>query len=357
MSLESYILDIIEDRKIAPGFSKVLYLASQFYKAGSIMRNFLYEKKLIKTHAVPACVVSVGNIVCGGTGKTPFIQYLACRLAHSTSTAIITRGYRSKLEKIRKSCQISTGQGPIYSAEECGDESYWLACNTPCSVFVGKIKKESAILASKNKNKIILIDDGMQHRSLRRDVEIVLMNGTDLWGKGNFLPRGLLRDSPNRIAKADLIIINNCESDEQWKQIINEIKKYSRAPIIRSHRRYHFAKEVTEGLVGVFCGIAHPSFFEEAVIACGKKVVASLFSPDHKLPLKKSLEEFAISCKEKGANALICTEKDYVKLQKDLKLVIPVVPLILTLDFSEGKEALEDCIENILRKGRSFSID
>jgi tetraacyldisaccharide 4'-kinase len=201
--LEAYILDIIEDRKIAPGFSCLLSIVACLFKNIVRVKNWLYDKKILKGRRVKACVVSIGNIVAGGTGKTPLIKLISEYFSDAFSTAIVTRGYRSKIEKSGRSVNISSANGPIVPSIECGDEPYWLALNTKCHVWVGKDKLKSAQNAALSKNQIIFIDDGMQHRRLHRDFEIVLLDGNDPFGKGVFYQGVILgisqKDYPVRI--------------------------------------------------------------------------------------------------------------------------------------------------------------
>ena len=352
--LEAYILDIIEDRKTAPGFSCLLTVVAWFYENIVRLRNWLYDKKICKAQKVEACVVSIGNIVSGGTGKTPLIKLIAEYFSDKFSTAIVTRGYRSKIEKSGDSINISSLDGPIVSSQECGDEPYWLASNTKCDVWVGKDKLKSAQNASLHKNKIIFIDDGMQHRRLHRDFEIVLLDGNDPFGKRYFLPRGHLRDFPSRLSCADLIVVSNLDCPQKWQELKNDIIRYTQAPIVKMNRIFSLSISADISKVGVFCGIAKPKAFEKAVLDLGYKIVDRVFSPDHVLPKFETLKEFSLRCKDLGAQALICTEKDLVKIPKDLLLDLPVFPLVMELDIVEGYDAWNNCLEKIRIKGCAF---
>lgn len=353
MSLETYILDIIEGKRKAPGFATLLSLAAIGFRSLIASRNKLYDKKICKSHAVDACVVSIGNIVSGGTGKTPLIHLLAQTLGSTEKVAIVTRGFRSRIEKSGKSVEISKGSGPIVNVEECGDEPYWLAMHTSASIWVGSDKLQSAKNAVKNGSNILLIDDGMQHRRLHRDVEIVLLDGADPWGKGAFLPRGLLRDSPKRLSIADLIVVSNIDS-KGFTELKKQIESYSKSRVVRIHRSYSLSGDAVDK-VGIFCGIAKPHHFASAVIGLGKTIVDSLFALDHTMPCLSSLQSFASLCKEKGATAIVCTEKDFVKLPKDLCLSLPIAVLKMDIEIADGKEDWEKCIEKIQLKGKTFS--
>jgi tetraacyldisaccharide 4'-kinase len=348
MSLESYVIDIIEKRRKSPCFARVLTLASYAFRFCLNLRNALYDKKIIKIHDVGACVVSVGNIVSGGTGKTPLIKLLTSELKEGV--AIITRGYRSEIERSGTVAEVSKGQGPLVSVERCGDESFWLATSTSASIWVGKNKVESAKRAVDSGSRILLIDDGLQHRRLHRDIEIILLDGSDPWGKGAFLPRGYLRDSPSRLKVADLIVVSNIEPGNPWEDLLKEIRVFSASPVVRVKRSYTIENGSNFTKVGIFCGISKPHHFMDAVVTLGKTIVDSLILPDHVAPSISSLQLFAKSCKDRGATAIVCTEKDFVKLPKDFVLEIPIIVLQMCSEIAEGKQDWDACIEKILRK-------
>jgi tetraacyldisaccharide 4'-kinase len=355
MHFKQYIEEIVEDRRQAPGFAKLLAIVSYGYRLGVVLRNFLYDHHWLVSQRVDAVVVSVGNIVCGGTGKTPLIQMLAEDINQKIKTAIITRGYRSEVEKNEESIQVSDGKGPCLSARQCGDETFLLAKNTRSYVFAGKSKWKSALLAAEKGLKVLLVDDGMQHRKLQRDVEIVIVDGNDPWGGGYFLPRGRLRDSPKRLAKADLVVVGYVSSNEQWQKLKAELRALTDAPFVRVDRKFAISSGRALDRVGIFCGIAKPNYFEAAVKSGGMQVVGKLFSSDHVIPSFADLQRFAKECKALGAQALICTEKDFVKLSSECRLDLPIVILQLYLEIIEGQEDWQKCLENIVRKGLAFS--
>ncbi|MCX6987894.1 MAG: tetraacyldisaccharide 4'-kinase [Chlamydiae bacterium] len=354
MSFESYILDVIEDRKKASGFFFLLSAVSRIYQCGVFIRNALYDRQIFKSHHVESCVVSVGNVVVGGTGKTPVIHFLSHALTPDLPTSIISRGYRSLIEKSGVCQQISQGDGPTVRVDQCGDEPFWLASHTQSSVWVGKDKLASAQSACRSGAKVLFIDDGMQHRRLHRDIEIVLLDGRDPWGKNAFLPKGLLRDSPKRLACADLVVVSNVNTLEEWQDIQKQVQRFTASPIVLMHRSYSMPEGSAFDTVGIFCGIAKPEAFASAIVSLDMTIVDRLYMEDHILPQKEVLQAFASSCKEKGAQVLICTEKDWVKILGGLTLDLPVRALQMTLEIREGREAWDACMKKIVSKGKAF---
>jgi tetraacyldisaccharide 4'-kinase len=317
-----------------PGRS-LLRALSYLYRTGVALRNEAYDRGMLKAHDAGLPVVSIGNISAGGTGKTPFVKFLAQELSKKLQIAIVSRGYRSKIEKTSEVFQVT----PETDVASCGDEPYWLAHGLPkVQVWVGKNRLDSARRAKEKGAEVILMDDGMQHRKLKRDIEIVLIDGEDPFGKGFFLPRGLLRDSPARLKKADCIVVIEPSSSG----IEQELRRYTQASIV-------FAERVTDvslngKKVAVFCAIGKPQKFLQSVRDAGGEVVASLFKPDHDPFYPEELKKFA---EESLADVLVCTEKDYVKLPKDFKCRQPILSLTSHLKISGNEVAWQELLNNI----------
>lgn len=348
MSFELFVLSVIEGRRKAPLLRLLFAFFGILYGCIICVRNFLYDRLWLKVYRVPVRVVSIGNIVCGGTGKTPFLCMLTMLLKKKMPTAILTRGYRSPIEKSGQSVQISDEDNIFYPSQECGDEPYLLASKTGCSVFVGKNRVKSALMAIDKGYKILLLDDGMQHRRLHRDSQVVVLDGNDPWGRGAYVPRGLLRDSPRRLCSADLIVVGNALDAAKQEKLLAEIGHFSKAPVVFVDRAYTLELPI-ESKVGMFCGIAKPQYFQQALIKLGFKVVDSCLAPDHTLPSDLDMAVFAKQCKSKGATALVCTEKDYVKLNKGLVLDLPVVCMKMEMKILEGNETWQKYINKLVQ--------
>ncbi len=348
MPLQTYVQDIIEKRRKAPLAKGVLLALSKFYRTGVSLRNFAYDRVWIKTFKSPLPVISVGNIVAGGTGKTPLIRLLLDALPSESNIALLSRGYRSRIEKSGE--VINLAKTPS-SPEVCGDEPYWLSTLFPkTSIWVGKNRVLSAQKAFEEGAKCLLLDDGMQYRTLHRDLDIVVMDAQDLFGKNHYLPRGYLRDSRRRLRFADLIVVNHANGNlEKVKQ---KIAPYTNAPLVATEMCVE--GEFKNKKIGVFCGIGKPHHFvntlkKEAVI------VAELISADHYLPSAEELQEFAVRCQAWGAEMLVCTEKDLVKLDKNLKISLPICVAKGKLRIVDGEEHWNNLIHKIkgMLHGRS----
>jgi len=333
--LETHILKIIRGEKKAPITSALLKLLSHGYKLGVGIRNTAFDR-LYKPIKLKMPVISVGNIVAGGTGKTPVIEYLAQALAPK-KIAILSRGYR---RKSRKNILIT----PDSLVEECGDEPYLLAQRIQAAtILVGADRVQSGLLAQEKGAQVILLDDGMQHRKLHRDIEIIVMQADDLFGGGHFLPRGLLRDHPKRLRSADHILLNGIQDKDHLQQIEKELRPFTNAPITAMELTVENSHEISSKKVAVFSAIANPKNFYKTLKTLGCDIVETIEKPDHYSFSPEELQ--GLANRAKGASILVCTEKDAVKLPKNLHL--PIVPVKISLSPTFGKEHLEKRIQEV----------
>ncbi|MFI0434920.1 MAG: tetraacyldisaccharide 4'-kinase [Parachlamydiaceae bacterium] len=349
--VELYIKDIIRGRRrgILPSLIKVILLPlSWLYRFAVYFRNSLYESGWMRRYVPPVpLVISVGNIVAGGTGKTPVTLLLAGAFYERFTIAILSRGYRSKAEKLDSPVVLCEGEGPILPATYCGDEPYLFAQRMPKSiVIVGGNRKKGAVLAAKAGAQVILLDDGMQHRHLVRDFEVIVVDVGDPFGQGYFLPRGFLREDKRSLARADLIILNHIQDTEQFISVKTQLKSYSHSPVIGTKGTIAAIRDlkgkdaVLEGdkIVGMFCAIAHPEYFRRTLEQEGFTVINEWILADHDHFKREELTKFALMCLKNGAKALICTEKDRVKLEELLNLALPIFWVQLQLHIVAGEE-------------------
>ena len=342
MTIETHILDIIEGKQSAPLTKALLNLLSQCYRLGVGLRHFAYDT-ILPVEKVPLPVISVGNIVAGGTGKTPFVRYLAERLESKRKVAILSRGYRRKGEK---TLVVKKETLP----EECGDEPFWLAkVLSQAHVIVGSDRVFAGHLAQRLNAQVILLDDGMQYRRLDRDIEIGLIHAADPLGKGFFLPRGFLRDSPKRLSKAHLIVLTGIKDGNQLTQIEKQIRLYTTAPITVMDIIVENQEELASKKVAAFCAIAAPSRFFQTLKTIGCDPVVIEQKPDHREFSEKEIEQLSNRAHEKGAECLVCTEKDAVKLPKNLKIPLPIIPVKISFTPTFGKRHLEKIIQEVSR--------
>lgn len=364
--VQTYFLQVIKGKQkgiLSTCLKPILLFFSWIYRVVITVRNWGFDYGWLRQYSPPVpLVVSIGNIVAGGTGKTPLTLMLAQELQQDFSIAILARGYRSPVEHLSTPIVLSKGKGPMHPASYCGDEPYLLSNRLPKAfVFVGKDRQKASNMAAKAGIQVVLLDDGMQHRRLARDLEIVVLDALDPFGQGYYLPRGLLREGLKSLSRADLIILNHVYEASRFNTISHQISSYTSAPVVGMQSEVdqicNFHDEplalTVPQKVGIFCGIANPDYFYETVKELGFIVVDQYSVPDHESFNFDFLEKFAESCHQKGATYLICTEKDRVKLNSAEAGPLPLAWIKTRLKIVEGESIWKSFIQKTKTDVRS----
>lgn len=360
---ERYILDVIKGRRkgmIAATVRSLLRFLSWGYHLGAWLNDWSFDNGWRRKYFPPVpTVISIGNIVAGGTGKTPVTLKLAKEFYQHIPLAILSRGYRSPAEKLASPLALCVGRGPVYPSSYAGDEPYLLAESLPeAFVYVGRDRKKASILAVKSGAELVILDDGMQSRNVARDVEIVVINGTDPLGQGHFLPRGLLRVSPKNLKRADLVIINHASDRADYLTAKHQISPYTSAPIVAMEPEISTISDLSGSKVysligkkiGIFCGIANPELFKKLLESHGAIVASELYLPDHVSPKSQQLRKLAEQSQAAGAEYIVCTEKDKVKIVEDIDLPLPILWTQMQLKITDGEEHWQELIDSIHRQ-------
>lgn len=346
--LQNAYLDLISTRKkglFATLMRGFLWLFSFAYS----LAVFLRAKSVHPKYRPLARTISIGNIVAGGTGKTPFTIYLAEKIAKRKSVAVLLRGYKGQIEKIDKSLIVTKENQ--YS-DQIGDEACLIARSLPeVKVIVGKNKCQSALLADQSETSVILIDDGMQHIALARDVEIVLLDSQNPFGYGYLLPRGLLREPISSLNRANLIVITSRNGACDTTHLKNEIREVCSAPIVTMSYEPCGLFDLDDQAVNVlpgtrlaaFCAIAKPEQFGSTLKGMGFEVISLTAFGDHDKIGPEALQKIAEKARSEGASCLVCTEKDRVKIDASLQpgLSLPIRWLKIRVKILEGAEHLD----------------
>ena len=350
MNLELYLIEVIKGKRkgfLASFLRIILRMLSWVYQFVVLCRNWAFDHGVLRRYMPPVpMVISIGNIVAGGTGKTPLTLLIAQEFYPDFKIAVLSRGYRSQAEKLDNPIILSQGNGPIHPASYCGDEPYLIAEKLPKAfVIVGKDRHKSSDFAAKAGAQLILLDDGMQHRHLARDVDVVVMDMADPFGQGHFLPRGMLRESLSSLSRASLIVLNHVNSQELFEETKKIIATHTTAPVVGTKMEVdsvcnfvgNLATALKNKKVGIFCGIAQPDNFKQTVMEEEAVVVASHIVPDH-MPFDwKLFQKFVGESEAAGAEMLVCTEKDKVKLPPAMKCSLPIVWLKMKLTIVAGE--------------------
>ena len=332
MSLESYVTGLMKnpspsglDRLALCGLEKL----EKVYLSG-------VEKKrnaaLAKQVSVEVPVISVGNVTAGGTGKTPCILLLAEALQkRGRKPAVISRGYRSGLEK--EGGVVSDGKNILVSQAMAGDEPYMMARKLPgVPILVGKDRITSAQKAMNMGADVLLMDDGFQYWQLKRDLDIILIDCTNPFGYDHALPRGLLREPLSALQRAGLFILT--KSDQVHAVDVMDIKEklHELAPGVDILTSCHAPSKVVlydkwkqsihEGPLQeaamkkalLLSGIGNPGAFAETAKEAGLRMVGQMAFDDHHHYTEEDVRNAISEAKAKGAEWIVMTEKDAVKM-------------------------------------------
>jgi tetraacyldisaccharide 4'-kinase len=319
---------------------------SWLFSAGVRIRHFLYDRKIFTQKVAPLPVISIGNVVAGGAGKTQATLLLAELLSKELRVAVLSRGYKSQAENAQEPLLVKVDQ---HTPRMCGDEPWLLASRLQTAlIYVNKNRYKSALQAKKMGAQVIVLDDGMQHRKLHRDLEIVVIDGKLPFG--NFLPQGHLREDLQRLKKANLILFVG----EPDVSILQEVALFTNAPQafakITPVGIFHLdgseASPLKDKSVAIFCGIGNPVRFVQNVEELGAHVVATHFSSDHQRMSEKELKRFALLARSRGASVLVCTEKDKVKLSQS-NLPLPILWVRATLEIIRNQEEWAKTVRDI----------
>ena len=297
-----------------------IFLAMLALPYGLMMRirNFMYDKKLLKINKLGVMVVSVGNLTVGGTGKTPFVAWLAQKyLDEGKFPAIISRGYHAD----------ETGWN------DEAKELKMLLPNVPQAFSKKRFTAAQQLLAKHtsgsgtSKIDVIILDDGYQHRKLFREKNILLIDTTNPFGYLKMLPRGLLREPISEMKRADLVVLSRVDAvDDAEKSrlcgIVShyapratwcEMRQIAKNLLFLSGKRQNI--DVIAGTkVLAFCGLGNPDAFFRTVNDCGATIQKTLVFPDHHCYTRGDQKRIYDLARQLSVDVVVCSLKDFVKV-------------------------------------------
>ncbi len=322
------------------------------------LRNTLYDRGMFETFDLGAPTISIGNITTGGTGKTPLVALVAEILAErGEKVCILTRGYGR--DEPQKRVLVSDGKEILAEAKVAGDEPFELA---------GKLLGKAIVIADADRVSaaewatrkfgvtVFVLDDGFQHRRARRDVDIVCIDATNPFCGGKMLPAGRLREPLHNLSRADIIVITRSNLVENLDNLKSEISNLeSGAEVFVSENRTIDVVELEEFHAKplrtqikmrsenafAFCGLGNPDNFYSQLRLDELNVLGKKSFRDHHSYTQNDIFEIEHQAVEGGAEILLTTAKDAVKLSH-LKFEIPcyVVEIELVLDDPAGFAAM-----------------
>jgi len=318
----------------------ILGFASLFYGAGARLSRWGHESRILKRAKLPFPVISVGNLTWGGTGKTPLVEFIARKIASIRKTPLIlTRGYNhDEVEEFRH--------------------------HMPTVVIgVGKDRAAAALRLHKEKPiDIAILDDGLQHTSVERDCEIVVVNSLNPFGNEKLIPRGILREPLSVLKKAHIVVLThvNLVASDTLKAIRAKIQKFSpQAQFVEAYmeplffyRARNRARMSLDKLqskkVATFAAVGTPRSFQLVLQRASVKTVRNFEFLDHHEYIENELAEIREISRSAGGEEVITTEKDFYRSRDLISRVLNPLVLAARIRVRSGEEILTDRLLRLL---------
>lgn len=329
------------------------------------LRNWLFDKELLRTATFGMPLITVGNLAVGGTGKSPLIEYLVALLHKRYKVATLSRGYRRRTRGYALATTRST-------ALEIGDEPLALHRKFPTiPVAVGeeRLLAIPELLHDYPETEVILLDDAFQHRSIQAGCSILLTDYANLFTRDFYLPTGDLRDLKSRYKEATAIVVSKCPSNLSEKQradLIEELAPVAGQPVffttLSYEAPYHLTTKETYSFTGyeevlLVTGISNPRPLKQYIEERSATYLQLTYRDHHIF----SIEDFKDIVREfeklpAENRVIVTTEKDAVRLEKfnteiaQLPLyVLPVAPRFLFDEQASFDRLIVQFIEDFKR--------
>jgi tetraacyldisaccharide 4'-kinase len=344
---------------------------------GAMMRArlVLYRRGALHVHQINSPVISVGNITTGGTGKTPIVEWIARAAAKENARAcVLTRGY-GRADAGRR-VLVSDGERITADAREGGDEPRLLAemLRGVAAIISDADRVAAARWAEENlKSNLFILDDGFQHLRIARDLDLVAVDAANPWGNGRLLPTGRLREPLKNLSRADCIILTRAEQCPDIDSLRRQAERFSNGrPVLLSRTRTKAIRPLDETMitsaapdssthhsslithhslsqtVAAFCAIGNPASFFAHLRNDGHSLSYTRAFADHYVYEQSDVDELVTEAKRAGAQALLTTAKDAVKL-RSLRFDLPCYVLEIELEFDD-EEKLMNMIREAIEK-------
>lgn len=314
------------------------------------LRNWLYDKKILRSATFGLPVICVGNLSVGGTGKSPMVEYLVRHLMDHTKPAVLSRGYKRKTKGYALASEQTT-------AIDIGDEPmqfYRKFPHVPIAVGEERIEAIPQLLHDRPDTELVILDDAFQHRAINAGFNIVLTDCNNLFTRDFFLPTGDLRDMRSSYKRAHVIVVTKCPANltpEEKEAIIKEIDPVKGQQVFFTTIAYGEPYHITKGHpvqldestdVLLITGIANPrplkSFLEEKI-----GTYSMLHYGDHHIFTLDDWKDIQkrFNAMEAGKKIIVTTEKDAMRLMKYEAELHPlpfyVIPIEHRFLFDEGE--------------------
>jgi len=330
--------------KSSPAARPLLWALVPAYRLSLALRELQFRSGFKPVRRLKWPVVSIGNLSTGGAGKTPLTIALAKALsARGLHVDVLSRGYGRR-------STLPLFVDPNGAAEEFGDEPLLIAREACVPVYVAAERYDAGLLAEatseapqnteeSRRPKAHILDDGFQHRQLARDVDILLLDGTE-WSTEHLLPAGNLREPFSALRRATVVAVTEpgglllekwLRSNGRWQGPIWRLRRFMEIPPL-------------DGPVAAFCGIARPDQFFQGLESAGVKIAARIAFADHHNYTAADLARITAAARKAGATVLLTTEKDRVRigaLATTVSASLPIQTVPLHIEIEDEKAAID----------------
>ena len=342
--MRRYYLSVISGQRRGPLSSLLrglLWMATVVYAALHRSRQILYRLGFFRSHKFACPVVSVGNLTAGGTGKTPLVEFLARWFARKNCRiAILARGY-----------------GKI---DARGGDDEDLISEMELENVVRLPGKDRVSMGRKAlaeyRADLLILDDGFQHYRIQRGLDIVTVDATQPFANGHLLPRGLLRERPSALRRADLVVLTRtdqvsaAELEELRRKIGPAVETVHKPVHVRSlwNRKKHGLDWLRGRNVYAFCGVGNPDAFRRTLESLGAQVLKFRAYEDHHAYVGQDLRRMNAEAQEFMAEVIVTTEKDATKVHAE-GFELPLAALRIEIDITRNEELLEERLLAVVR--------
>ena len=354
--VKEYYLSILSGQQkgfIAAIVKSTLSAFTLPYSAVLKTRRALYRNDIVKSTRLPVKVISVGNITTGGTGKTPLVEFTAKYLG----------------EIGRKAAVLSRGYGGENSSKERNEK-----INDECLTLIENLRDVPVLAGSdrvKNGKKAIndfgvdcvVLDDGFQHLRLKRDLDIVVIDALNPFGGGNLIPRGTLREPLQNLERADLFIISHSDQGNEQivRSIYTELDQINHSALICEsiHKPVHLDKIADGSTLGLewlkrkrvyaLSAIGNPESFAYTLKELGADLIKHKVFQDHHVYTNKEIDGVISEAQSVGADAIVVTQKDIVKIRKMNIKDANILSLKIEMEITRGVELFKASIDRVFK--------
>lgn len=343
--MRRYYLSVISGQRrgpVAALLRGLLWAGTAVYASLHRGRQLLYRMGLLRSVRFPCPVVSVGNVTAGGTGKTPFVEFLARWFARKNfRIAVLARGY-GRIDDGRTDDEDLISEMELESV-----------VRLPGRDRVAQGRKALADYRAD----LLILDDGFQHYRIQRSLDIVTVDATCPFANGHLLPRGLLREPPCALRRAGLVVLTRTDQvppDELSRLrerlgpgVVETVHK----PVsIRSlwNRKRHGTEWLRGRSVYAFCGVGNPDAFRRTLESLGAQVVKFRAFEDHHRYVPGDVRRMSAEAQEFMAEAIVTTEKDATKVNPEA-FDLPLAALRVEIEVVRNEELLEERLLEVVR--------